>query len=74
MRNTVRTAIMLLTVLAMASVDQMCIVSKAAAQQTGGERVKRGPMSGYCPPGTCANNGGRRAMIVSDCKASNCKR
>jgi hypothetical protein len=29
--------------------------------------------SGYCPKGTCANNGGNSACDVKNCAARNCK-
>ena len=28
---------------------------------------------GYCPVGTCAIGGGRRARYVANCRASNCR-
>jgi hypothetical protein len=30
--------------------------------------------SGYCPKGTCAQNGGNSACHVSNCSAANCSR
>jgi hypothetical protein len=71
-----RTVIILFAVIALATVDTIWTGSHASAQQQDNnpQRIKRsGVMGGYCPAGTCAVNGGRRAMVVSDCKASNCR-
>ena len=32
------------------------------------------PKVGYCPPGTCADNGGKRACDVKNCSKQNCTR
>lgn len=71
-----RTVIVLFAVLALATLGTISISSHASAQQQDNnpQRIKRsGVMGGYCPAGTCAVNGGRHAMVVSDCKASNCR-
>lgn len=54
----------LLTILAAAAVLAL-VVPDAEAQ--------RYRNSGYCPAGTCANNGGVRANNVRNCSARNCQ-
>ncbi len=36
--------------------------------------AQRGINAGYCPAGTCAKNGGPRAMNVKFCSKANCVR
>lgn len=35
--------------------------------------AQRSSGGGYCPPGTCAQNGGPRAAELRHCKKENCK-
>ena len=38
-----------------------------------GPRGQGGPDAGYCPAGTCAKGGGKRANNVKNCSAANCQ-
>ena len=47
----------------------------ANAQSSGrGGADVRAIRGGYCPVGTCGRNGGKRAMNLANCAASNCRR
>lgn len=47
------------------------MVSAPATAQSRPWQMRGG---GYCPVGTCAIGGGRRARNTANCKASNCRR
>jgi hypothetical protein len=44
------------------------------ATSTGADAITPSSHGGYCPAGTCADNGGKHALHLSHCKASNCQR
>ena len=45
----------------------------AASEGQAQGRNAGGSGSGYCPPGTCAQNGGPRAKELRHCSAANCR-
>ena len=40
---------------------------------TTAQAAKPCPKLGYCAPGTCAKNGGKRACNVKNCSKQNCR-
>jgi hypothetical protein len=56
----------LVTFIALASAISMVAVTTAQA-------AKPCSNAGYCAPGTCAKNGGKRACDLKNCSKQNCR-
>jgi hypothetical protein len=61
---------------AMAVIVATLSVSAIPALAQSAKWSSRGPgsaKSGYCPAGTCAKDGGLRAINLANCSAANCR-
>jgi predicted TIM-barrel enzyme len=65
---------MLAATVAMSVPVLILVTDFANAQSSGrGGADVRAIKGGYCPVGTCGRSGGRRAMNLANCAASNCR-
>ena len=67
--KVIQAAFQVALIIAVASVA-LATVSEAACRGTAAA-VKSG---GYCPSGTCAQNGGKWACNTKNCSAKNCRK
>jgi hypothetical protein len=64
----------MLTILTVAALLLVFNLGETATAQMRGTKSDSGIYRGKCPPGTCAQNGGKVAKDIKNCAASNCKR